>query len=183
MTNVVQIKILDPRAAVPVTGTSMSAGYDLIACIDEPIKIKHGEKAVLIPTGLAIFIDNASVAGIILPRSGLGHKQGLVLGNTLGLIDGDYQNQWFVSVWNRGNGANPFGLYPDITISPGDRIAQAIFVPVIHPLFVQVNGFSLTTERGLGGFGSTDGFRNLKAQSEQQNCSAILDTSNNSATH
>jgi dUTP pyrophosphatase len=120
----------------------------LIACIDEPLKVIRNEKAVLIPTGLAIHIGDGSIAGIILPRSGLGHKQGLVLGNSLGLIDGDYQNQWFVSAWNRGQ-------QEEIVINPGDRIAQAIFVPVIHPEFVYVNAFSRETERGLGGFGST----------------------------
>lgn len=126
----------------------MSAGYDLIACIDEPLVVKYGDKAVLIPTGLAMFINDGSVAGIILPRSGLGHKQGLVLGNTLGLIDGDYQNQWMVSAWNRGQ-------QHEVTINPGDRIAQAVFVPVIHPEFITVSEFSEETERGLGGFGST----------------------------
>lgn len=145
----------------------MSAGYDLIACIDEPMVIKHGDKAVLVPTGLAMFINDGSVAGVILPRSGLGHKQGLVLGNTLGLMDGDYQNQWYVSVWNRGNGRDPnsieskygqplkHGDYPDIVINPGDRIAQCIFIPVLHPVFVEVEEFSEETERGIGGFGST----------------------------
>lgn len=143
----------------------MSAGYDLIACIDEPMVIKHGDKAVLVPTGLAMFINDGSVAGLILPRSGLGHKQGLVLGNTLGLMDGDYQNQWFVSVWNRGNGGNNFTFghlleqsamrFPDIVINPGDRIAQCVFIPVLHPQFVEVEEFSEETERGVGGFGST----------------------------
>lgn len=150
-----QIKVLDPRAAIPARGTPMSAGYDLIACIPERLTLKYGEKSVLIPTGLAMFIDSPDIAGILLPRSGLGHKSGLMLGNTLGLIDGDYQNQWFVSAWNRGNGANPWGHYPDVVINPGDRIAQVIFVPVLHPSFVQTEEFSVTTERGLGGFGST----------------------------
>lgn len=144
----VQIKVLDPRAHVPERGTPMSAGYDLIACIDKPMSIRNGDKAVLIPTGLAMFIGIAHVAGIVLPRSGLGHKHGLALGNTLGLIDGDYQNQWFMSVWNRGQ-------QDEIIIKPGDRIAQAIFVPVIHPEFVIVNEFDEATERGMGGFGST----------------------------
>lgn len=151
----VQIKVLDPRANIPVRGTAMSAGYDLIACINEPIILQHGDKAVLIPTGLAMFINDGSVAGIILPRSGLGHKQGLVLGNCLGLIDGDYQNQWMVSAWNRGNGADPEGKQSSITINPGDRIAQCIFIPVLHPEFVQVEDFSHESDRGLGGFGST----------------------------
>lgn len=146
--NQIQVKILDPRAKLPEQGTPLSAGYDICACIDAPLSIRAGEKATLIPTGLAMFSGRGDMAGILLPRSGLGHKQGLVLGNTLGLIDGDYQNQWFVSVWNRGQ-------QDEIIINPGDRIAQCIFVPVIHPMFVVVDEFNTTTERGLGGFGST----------------------------
>lgn len=144
----VQIKVLDKRASIPERGTPMSAGYDLIACIDEPMIIKREAKAILIPTGLAIFINAAEVAAVLMPRSGLGHKQGLVLGNTIGLIDGDYQNQWYVSVWNRGQ-------QHEIVINPGDRIAQVVFVPVIHPEFVKVEEFDFETERGTGGFGST----------------------------
>lgn len=148
----VQIKLLDPRATVPERGTSQSAGYDLIACIDKPISIRAGGKATLIPTGLAMFIGSGDIAGIILPRSGLGHAQGLVLGNTLGLVDGDYQNQWFVSAWNRGQ-------QDEVVINPGDRIAQAIFVPVLHPEFLTAEEFDLVTKRGQGGFGSTGGFK------------------------
>lgn len=144
----VQVKVLDPRAAVPQRGTPMSAGYDLIAAIDHPVKICKGEAATLIPTGVAIFIADASVMGLILPRSGLGHKHGLVLGNTAGVIDGDYQNQWFVSAWNRGQ-------QDEIVINPGDRIAQVVFVPVLHPSFDVVFEFSKATVRGQGGFGST----------------------------
>lgn len=143
-----QIKRLHPLATIPMPATEMAAGYDLIAAIDAPMSIRNGEKSTLIPTGLAICIGSASVAGLLLPRSGLGHKQGLVLGNTLGLIDGDYQNQWFISAWNRGQ-------QDEIVINPGDRIAQVIFVPVIHPIFHEVEEFSAATERGLGGFGST----------------------------
>lgn len=144
----VQIKLLDPRAAVPQPATPMSAGYDLIAAINGPISIRAGEKATLIPTGVAIFIGDATVMGLILPRSGLGHKQGLVLGNTAGVIDGDYQNQWFVSAWNRGQ-------QDEIVINPGERIAQVVFVPVLHPSFDVVREFSEWTVRGQGGFGST----------------------------
>lgn len=144
----VQIKRLDPRAVVPSQGTPMSAGYDLVACIDEPVVIRKGEPAVLIPTGVAIFIADAGVMGLILPRSGLGHKQGLALGNTAGVVDGDYQNQWFVSAWNRGQ-------QDEIWINPGDRIAQAVFVPVVHPVFMEVENFDAWTVRGTGGFGST----------------------------
>lgn len=153
-----QVKILHPLAAVPQRATPMSAGYDLIAAIDAPISIRAGEKATLIPTGLAIYQGTGEVAGLILPRSGLGHKQGLVLGNTLGLVDGDYQNQWFVSAWNRGQ-------QDEIVIKPGERIAQALFVPVIHPFFTVVDEFSDVTERGQGGFGST-GVRTLEARPE-----------------
>lgn len=144
----VQVKVLDPRAAIPQRGTPMSAGYDLIAAIDHPVKICKGEAATLIPTGVAIFIADAGVMGLILPRSGMGHKHGLVLGNTAGVIDGDYQNQWFVSAWNRGQ-------QDEIVINPGDRIAQVVFVPVLHPSFDVVFEFSKVTVRGQGGFGST----------------------------
>ena len=143
-----QIKILDSRAKVPTRGSALAAGYDLIACIDEPMVLEKTDCAELIPTGLAMFSNHGDVAGIILPRSGLGHKQGLVLGNTLGLIDGDYQNEWYVSAWNRGQ-------YDQIVIKPGDRIAQCIFVPVLHPNFMVVDEFDTESGRGLGGFGST----------------------------
>lgn len=146
----VQVKVLDHRYADQMLerGTDMSAGYDLIACIDKPLSLRRGDKAALIPTGMAIFIDCPDVAALILPRSGLGHKQGLVLGNTVGLVDADYQNQWFVSAANRGQ-------QDEIIINPGDRIAQAVFVPVIHPDFHMVEEFTHETDRGLGGFGST----------------------------
>ncbi len=146
-----QIKILDKRYSdlMMKRGTLESAGYDLLCCTEEPVSIRAGANATLIPTGLACAISNGgNIAGLILPRSGLGHKQGLVLGNTVGLIDGDYQNQWYVSAWNRGQ-------RDEIVINPGDRIAQVIFVPVIHPSFMVVEEFTSTTERGLGGFGST----------------------------
>lgn len=145
----VQVKILDQRINGQLQrGTSMSAGYDLIACIDKPVSIRHGDKATMIPTGLAIYINDPNIAALILPRSGLGHKQGLALGNTVGLVDADYQNQWYVSAWNRGQ-------QDEIVINPGDRFAQAVFIPVIHPNFEIVSEFSEETERGLGGFGST----------------------------
>ena len=147
-----QMKILHPLATRPERGSPLAAGYDIRAAIDKPISVRAGDKATLIPTGLALFTNRGDVAGIILPRSSLGHKHGLVLGNTLGLIDGDYQNQWFVSAWNRGQ-------EDEIIISPGDRIAQVIFVPVIHPSFVQTDEFTVETERGQGGFGSTGGFK------------------------
>lgn len=144
----IEIKILNPMAAVPAHATAFSAGYDLIACINEPLQLRREDKATLIPTGVAICTHSPDVAGLILPRSGLGHKKGLVLGNGVGLIDGDYQAEWFVSAWNRGQ-------EEIIEILPGDRIAQVIFVPVISPRFTVVEEFSNRTERALGGFGST----------------------------
>lgn len=146
-----QIKLLDKRG-LPARATPLSAGYDVVACIDEPLVIKKGEKATLVPLGFACYMANGHVAGLILPRSGLGHKQGLVLGNTVGVVDGDYQNQWFASVFNRGQ-------QDEIVINPGDRICQIVFVPVIHPDFDQVEEFTDVSERGLGGFGSTGGFK------------------------
>ena len=142
-----QVKVLH-ALGMPKRATPMSAGYDVVASLDIPVVIRKGDVATLIPLGFACFMDNANVAGLILPRSGLGHKQGLVLGNTVGVVDGDYQNQWFASAWNRGQ-------QDEIIINPGDRIAQIVFVPVIHPEFLQVDNFSEVTHRGLGGFGST----------------------------
>lgn len=144
----IQIKVLDQRIDLFRPERPMSAGYDLCACIDEELILKNGDPAQLVPTGLAIFINDADIAALIVPRSGLGHKQGLVLGNGTGLIDGDYQGQWFVSVTNRGQ-------CDEIVIKPMDRIAQAFFIPVIHPEFVKVEEFDQKTERGTGGFGST----------------------------
>jgi dUTP pyrophosphatase len=142
-----QIKLLDKRG-MPQRATPMSAGYDVVACIDETIVIRKGDKATLIPLGFACYMADGHVAGLILPRSGLGHKQGLVLGNTVGVVDGDYQNQWFASASNRGQ-------QDEIIINPGDRLAQIVFVPVIHPDFDVVSEFHEVSERGLGGFGST----------------------------
>ncbi|MCL2874713.1 MAG: dUTP diphosphatase [Betaproteobacteria bacterium] len=144
-----QIKLLDERG-MPQRATPMSAGYDVIACINEPVAIRKGDKATLIPLGFACYMANEQVVGLILPRSGLGHKQGLVLGNTVGVVDGDYQNQWYASAWNRGQ-------QDEIVTNPGDRIAQIVFVPLIHPVFERVEEFSEATKRGLGGFGSTGG--------------------------
>ncbi len=144
----VQIKILDERARSPEVQSDYAAGYDLVACIDKPLSIRAGAGATLVPTGVAIYINDPNVAALIVPRSGLGHKQGLVLGNTLGLIDSDYQGQWFVSAWNRGQ-------QDEIIIHPGDKIAQAIFVPVLHVNFETVTEFTTSTNRGAGGFGST----------------------------
>jgi dUTP pyrophosphatase len=145
----VELKILDKRIGsefpVPRRATDGSAGLDLCACIDEHIHIAPGETH-LIPTGIAIHINEKNVAAMLLPRSGLGHKHGIVLGNLVGLIDSDYQGQVFVSLWNRGD--KPFAL------EPGDRIAQMIFVPVVLTEFEVVDDFS-ESSRGAGGFGHT----------------------------
>lgn len=143
----IQLKILDTRIGndypLPAYSTDGSAGLDMRACIDEHLHIAPGETH-LIPTGLAIHIADPSLAAVLLPRSGLGHKHGLVLGNLVGLIDSDYQGQVFISCWNRGQ--EPF------TIEPGDRIAQMVFVPVVQVAFDVVEDFD-TSHRGEGGFG------------------------------
>lgn len=147
--NKIKLKILDKRIGsefpTPSYATSGSAGLDLQACIDETMTVLPGETH-LIPTGISIFIDDPSLAAVILPRSGLGHKHGIVLGNLVGLIDSDYQGPLMVSLWNRGD--------VEFTISPGDRIAQLVFVPVIQATFDLVEDFT-ETERGEGGFGHT----------------------------
>lgn len=145
----IQFKILDPRLGtsieLPDYATAGSAGMDLRACLDENLTLNPGE-TILIPTGIAIHIDDPALAAMILPRSGLGHKHGIVLGNLVGLIDSDYQGQIFVSCWNRGSA--PF------EIVVGERIAQMLFVPVVQVGFEQVTEFT-ATERGSGGFGHT----------------------------
>lgn len=143
----IQLKILDPRLgneiAMPHYATQGSAGLDLRACLDQAVTLKPGE-STLIPTGLAIHIVDPHLAAMILPRSGLGHKHGIVLGNLVGLIDSDYQGQVFVSCWNRGNSA--------FTIEVGERIAQMVFVPVVQAEFECVTDFD-ESARGSGGFG------------------------------
>ena len=145
----IQFKILDQRLGnqipLPEYATEGSAGLDLRACLDEKLTLKPGETK-LIPTGLAIHIADNKTAAVLLPRSGLGHKHGIVLGNLVGLIDSDYQGQVFVSCWNRGN--TPF------TIEIGERIAQMVFVPVIQAQFEHVTEFD-QSNRGDGGFGHT----------------------------
>jgi len=145
----IEVKILDKRIgtefSLPRYATNGSAGMDLCACLDEHVHLDPGETH-LIPTGIAIHIGEANLAAVLLPRSGLGHKHGIVLGNLVGLIDSDYQGQIFVSVWNRGH--EPF------TIQPGDRIAQMVFVPVVQVDFSIVNEFA-DSHRGAGGFGHT----------------------------
>ena len=143
----IDIKILDPRMKdkLPSYATEGSAGLDLRACIDQPLTIEAGA-TVLIPTGLAIHLADPGYAAMILPRSGMGHKNGIVLGNLVGLIDSDYQGQLMVSTWNRGQAA--------FTLNPMERLAQLIVVPVLQVGFNVVDEFD-TSERGAGGFGST----------------------------
>ena len=143
----VQIKIINEkmREQLPAYATIGSAGLDLRACIDEAIILKPGQTE-LIPTGLAIHIEDPNLCGMILPRSGLGHKHGIVLGNLVGLIDSDYQGQLFVSVWNRGN--------TEFTLNPMERMAQLVIIPVVQVGFDVVDEFS-ETHRGESGFGST----------------------------
>ncbi len=143
----IQLKILDPRVgdsiALPAYATDGSAGLDLRACIDEPLTVMPGE-TVLVPSGIAIHIEDNELAAVLLPRSGLGHKHGLVLGNLTGLIDSDYQGQVFISCWNRSE--KPY------EIRPGERIAQMVFVPVEQVEFDIVEEFG-HSGRGAGGFG------------------------------
>jgi dUTP pyrophosphatase len=143
----IQLKILDQRIGtdipLPAHATEGSAGMDLRACLDDTLVLQPGQTE-LVPTGIAIHIGDPGLAATILPRSGLGHKHGIVLGNLVGLIDSDYQGQLFVSVWNRGDTA--------FTIEMGDRIAQLVFVPVVQVDFEQVEEFE-NSRRGAGGFG------------------------------
>ena len=143
----VEVKILDSRIGnefpLPDYATDGAAGMDLRACLDEPLEINPGETQ-LIPTGIAIHMADASMAAVLLPRSGLGHKHGIVLGNLVGLIDSDYQGQLFVSCWNRSD--------IDYTVAIGDRIAQLVILPVVQAEFKVVKEFNLS-QRGDGGFG------------------------------
>lgn len=143
----IKLKVLDERIGrefpLPAHATSGSAGMDLCACLDAPVTLEPGATH-LVPTGIAIHIGDPGLAAVILPRSGLGHKHGIVLGNLTGLIDSDYQGQLFVSVWNRGQ--------ETFVIEPGERIAQLVFVPVVQVRFEVVTDFA-ETARGVGGFG------------------------------
>jgi len=148
----VDLKVLDDRLhswGLPDWQSDMAAGLDLRACLTEPLDLAPGAVA-LIPSGLALNMGRRDMAAVILPRSGLGHKRGLVLGNLTGLIDPDYTAEILISVWNR----NP-DRGDSVTISPGDRIAQLVFLPVLHPQIRVVDAFTSTTQRGGGGFGST----------------------------
>ena len=142
-----QVRILNERIGkdipLPAYATDGSAGLDLRACLAEPVVLNPGE-TFLVPTGLSVFIEDQNLAGLILPRSGLGHKHGIVLGNLVGLIDSDYQGELMVSCWNRGKDS--------FTIQPGERIAQFVLVPVVQAEFEIVSEFA-ATQRGEGGFG------------------------------
>ncbi len=149
MTQAIQLKILDARIGnsihLPTYATDGSAGLDLRVCINEPIQIAPQE-TVLLPTGLSIYIADPKLAAVILPRSGLGHKHGIVLGNLVGLIDSDYQGELKISCWNRG--------IEHFTVNPGERIAQLVFIPVVQASFEVVTEFT-ESSRGEGGFGSS----------------------------
>lgn len=143
----VELKVLNPKIAdlLPAYATEGSAGLDLRACLDEALTLKAGE-VVLIPTGLAVHLANPDYAAVLLPRSGLGHKHGIVLGNLVGLIDSDYQGELKISLWNRST--------EDFVVQPMERIAQMVILPVVQAEFKPVDEFA-ASERGEGGFGST----------------------------
>ncbi|WAI12071.1 MAG: dUTP diphosphatase [Buchnera aphidicola (Macrosiphum albifrons)] len=147
MMNNIEIKILDSRIkknfSLPSYATSGSSGLDLRACVEKKIKLQS-QQTILVPTGLAIYIADPNITALILPRSGLGHKKGIVLGNLVGLIDSDYQGQLMISLWNRSN--------KDFYVNPNDRVAQIIFIPIIRPCFSLVKEFNKTfrSEKGFG---------------------------------
>ncbi len=149
----IAVKILDDRLqawGLPTYQSDMAAGIDLHACIDAPLSLAAQSPAQLISAGIALHIGDVSVAALIVPRSGLGHRHGLVVGNLVGVIDADYTGPIMVSAWNR----SAAGSAP-VVINPGDRIAQMLFVPVLRPVFEVVDDFATVTARGAGGFGST----------------------------
>ncbi len=149
MTQAIQLKILDSKIGnsipLPTYATGGSAGLDLRVCIDEPIQLESMQ-TILLPTGISVYIADPNLAAVILPRSGLGHKNGIVLGNLVGLIDSDYQGELKISCWNRGQ--------DHFTINPGERIAQLVFIPVVQAAFEIVEHFQ-ESSRGEGGFGSS----------------------------
>ena len=145
-----ELRILDPRLrewGLPRYQSGMAAAIDLHACLDAPLVLEPGIRPALIPAGFAVHMADPGMAALLLPRSGLGHKQGLVLGNLVGLIDPDYTGPILVSAWNRGDAP--------VLITPGDRFAQMMFVPVLRPEFTVVEAFGTVSARGGGGFGST----------------------------
>ncbi len=148
-----ELKILDPRLhewGLPAYQSDMAAGIDLRACIDAPLVIEPQAPAIMVSSGIAVLINRPDVAAFILPRSGLGARHGIILGQSVGTIDPDYAGPWIVPLVNR----NAPGM-PPVTINPGERIAQAVFLPILRPGFRVVKEFSTVTSRGAGGFGST----------------------------
>lgn len=150
---VIELKLLDQRLrqwGLPRYQTGQAAAIDLHACLDAPLELPPGAPPALVSSGIALHMADGGMAALVLPRSGLGHKKGLVLGNLVGLIDADYTGPILVSAWNR----NPPGSEP-VTIAPGERFAQMVFVPILRPAFAVVEEFSMDSSRGAGGFGST----------------------------
>lgn len=148
-----ELKVLDARLhewGLPDFHSDMAAGIDLRACIDAPLALEPQAPAVMVPSGVAILINRPDVVAFVLPRSGLGARQGIILGQSVGTIDPDYSGPWLIPLINR----NAIGT-PPVTINPGDRIAQAVFLPLIRPSLRLVDDFTTTTTRGAGGFGST----------------------------
>ncbi len=149
----IEMRVLDERLhdwGLPRYQSDLAAAWDLHACLDAPLVVEPGDPAVLVPSGIALLMGDSGLAALILPRSGLAHKRGLVLGNAVGLIDADYTAEIMISVWNRNA---PLGEV--VTIAPGDRIAQMLFVPLVRPDVNVVGDFTCDTARGAGGFGST----------------------------
>ena len=149
----IEVIILDPRVqawGLPRYQSDMAAAIDLHACLDAPLHLAPQSPAELIPAGIALHMAQSGMAALIVPRSGLGHRNGLVMGNLVGVIDADYTGPIMVSAWNRAAPGTP-----PVVIQPGDRIAQMMFVPVLRPTFTVVGAFTSTTTRGAGGFGST----------------------------
>lgn len=149
----IEMRVLDKRLhdwGLPRYQSDLAAAWDLHACLDDPLTLAPGDPAALVPSGIALLMGHSGLAALILPRSGLGHKRGLVLGNLVGLIDADYTAEIMISVWNRNAPEAE-----EVTINPGDRIAQLMFVPVVRPQVNVVGDFTKDTARGAGGFGST----------------------------
>ena len=164
----VELKILDPRLpgwGFPHYGSSLAAGLDLHACLDGPLEIAPQAPAILIPAGIAFRIGDPEWCGLVLPRSGLGHGHGLVLGNAVGLIDADYEGPLLISAWNR----NPQASGATIRIDPGDRIAQLVFTRIARPEFSVVEAFSNSGERQSGGFDSTGVASACRDRTSQRN--------------
>lgn len=150
----IELRVVDPRLhewGMPTYQSAMAAAIDLHACIDAPLAILPGAAPALVSSGIALHIADPGLAALVLPRSGLGHRKGLVLGNLVGLIDADYTGPVLVSTWNRNNGGDP------IVLQPGERFAQLMFVPVVRPAFRIVEQFTAASARGAAGFGSTGG--------------------------